>query len=267
VLRNKKVKTIRDLQQQLKNVGASKSEINDVVMKGLVMGAISITKETLAFEESIIKLDKDKLNSFEKEEKEHVPRPVAMITSNLVATLPFRMSIHVINTTSTLATFRQLIESAGEELIIVSPFLEREGVQALLSSFIAAKRNGTKVRLLTRGIVSLNQALALRDMFLIFSDKISVRAFHAKAAEGYQQQVESTHAKIVLSDRKDVYLGSAEIRSNALFNNFEIGIRTTDPVMITNILSIFDLVWNDTLSCHPITKEEVESKISSGLGQ
>lgn len=91
--------------------------------------------------------------------------------------------------------------------------------------------------------------------------KKTVKSFHAQAFEGYQHQVESTHAKILLTDRKSAYLGSAEIRANALFNNFEVGIHTTDSVVISDILKILHLVWTDVESCRIINREEIEQKI------
>ena len=70
-------------------------------------------------------------------------------------------------------------------------------------------RGGCKIKLLTSGMLSLNQALGLRDLFIMFDDRIIVKAFHAQATEGYQHQIESTHAKIILTDRKAAYLGSS----------------------------------------------------------
>jgi hypothetical protein len=59
-------------------------------------------------------------------------------------------------------------------------------------------------------MLSLNQAVGLRDLFIMFDDRIIVKVFHTQArTEGYQHQVESTHAKIILTDRKAVYLGSS----------------------------------------------------------
>lgn len=63
----------------------------------------------------------------------------------------------------------------------------------------------------------------------------------------------------------DLYLGSAELRANALFNNFEIGIRTTDDSIISSVIPVLELVWNDAESCKAISREEVEQRIRTGL--
>jgi phosphatidylserine/phosphatidylglycerophosphate/cardiolipin synthase-like enzyme len=231
----------------------------------LAVGVLVMEKEALIFEESIIKIQKKNIHLLEeKREQKYQLVPKPKISDSLVVTLPFRMGVND-SMSSTIIIFRNLIESTQKELFIVSPFLEREGVQALHTSFLTARRNACKVKLLTRGILSLNQALGLRDLFITFGDRISVKAFHAQATEGYQHQVESTHAKILLSDRKSLYLGSAGIRANALFNNFEVGTHTTDPVIISSILKILHLVWNDIESCRIINREDVEQRIRFGL--
>lgn len=237
------ISTINEFQQRLKNLGASAAQINDFTMKCLGAGILVIEEEALVFEKSTIKLQKEKIHLLiESRGQESQRISDSKVSDNLVITLPFRMGINE-PASSTITVFRKLIESTKEEIFIVSPFLEREGIQALHSSFLVANQSGCKVKLLTRGVLSLNQALGLRDLFIMFDDRIIVKAFHAQATEGYQQQVESTHAKILLIDRKAAYLGSAEIRANALFNNFEVGMQTADRVIISNVLKILHLVW------------------------
>jgi len=162
-------------------------------------------------------------------------------------------------------TFRSMILSCERELLAVSPFVEREGIYALRAEFAEAFRRGVRMKILTRDSESPSTTLALYDLFQIFGQRLESREFHvrAKVYGGFYRQIESTHAKLLIIDRREAYLGSAEIRPNALHSNFELGIRTNNATIVHEACHLFDTFWNDAAFTKEIDLDSIGGRVAT----
>lgn len=259
-------KTIASLQDMLVNWKLSKHEVQRCVMQLIALGAIRVTREGLTFEESAIEFHSE-IGDFLKEQGTvEALNKIREESVELVATVPIRLLSNLVGYDIALTedAFRDLILHCERELLIVSPFVEREGVYALRGEFAEAARRGVAVKLLTRDSDSAKTFLALYDLFQIFGDHLDSREFHvmARVNSEFYRQIESTHAKLIIVDRREAYLGSAEIRPNALHTNFEIGIRTTSPTIVQGACHLFDTFWNDSAFTKEIDFTSISEKVS-----
>jgi HKD family nuclease len=260
---------IRQLEEFLSKQGLIKAEINRSVMGLLASGAITITKEGLLFEDSEITVDANKLSKESegnhRSNQQEVLAKIGGGLTELVCTAPTRMSELILSkgVTLTESVFRSLIASTNSELIIVSPFLERQGIYAFRSEFAELARKKLSVRLLTRKIdQDSDKILALFDLFEMFGDKFQARDFHSEILMGHDlwRQLESTHAKLLLRDNEEMYLGSAELRQNALYSNFEFGIHTKDVALVHSANQIFKIFWEDSSSTRILPRKDIIDK-------
>lgn len=264
-------KKISQLEQFLSRQGLSRAQTNREVMGLLASGAITITKEALLFEDSEIAFDTEKLSKEKENEKtERFGQQPALTDfegglTELVCTAPTRMSELILSkgVALTESVFRSLIASTKRELIIVSPFLERQGIYAFRSEFAELAHKKLSVNLLTRKInQDSDRILAMFDLFEMFGDKFQAREFHSEILMNNDlwRQLESTHAKLLLRDNEEMYLGSAELRQNALYSNFECGIHTRDLRLVNSAFQIFNFFWNDPSSTRIVPRKDIMEK-------
>jgi HKD family nuclease len=260
---------ISQLEEFLSRQGLTKAQTNRAVMGLLASGAITIAKEALLFEDSEIKFEPSKLSkqTEEKEPSSQPPTPTDFAASltELVCTAPTRMSELILSKRVTLteSVFRSLIASTKRDLIIVSPFLERQGIYAFRSELAELARSQRTVKLLTRKIERDNdRILALFDLFEMFGNLLQVKEFHAEVLLGKDlwRQLESTHAKMLLRDAEEMYLGSAELRQNALYSNFEFGIHTKEKTLVDSAAQVFQIFWTDVSSTRVVPRSEIITK-------
>jgi HKD family nuclease len=260
---------ISQLEEFLSRQGLRKAQANRAVMGLLASRTITITKEALLFEDSEIKFDPSKLSK-ETDEKEPSGQPLTPIgfavgLTELVCTAPTRMSELILSKCVVLteSVFRSLIASTKHELIIVSPFLERQGIYAFRSELAELARMRRTVKLLTRKIERDNdRILALFDLFEMFGNLLQVKEFHAEVLFGKDlwRQLESTHAKMLLRDTEEMYLGSAELRQNALYSNFEFGIHTREKTLVDSAAQVFQIFWTDVSSTRVVPRSDIITK-------
>ena len=52
------------------------------------------------------------------------------------------------------------------------------------------------------------------------------------------------HAKIIISDDKDIYIGSANFKDTSILYNLESGIVSNDKELIRDYISIYDDIYS-----------------------
>ena len=134
----------------------------------------------------------------------------------------FRDRMHDLDT-----YIREVISSATEDLLIITPYLSPAGIESLKKSLFIAADKGVWIRLLTSNLdsdMAMNSdavndllsdpgASSLRSRFRILSTPPdNATLFHSKA---------------IIADRARGYLGSANISQSAFENNFELGVSLT----------------------------------------
>lgn len=129
---------------------------------------------------------------------------------------------------SLLDAIERLIGSAEHNLDIISPFWSEAGAAAILSA-IGAGMERVKVRILTIATGSIGQQneAGLRMIVGAFrragaeADIYSPTAEQIAAARDVPTLI---HAKLVVSDRKAAYLGSANFSAGGLSKALELGV-------------------------------------------
>lgn len=160
---------------------------------------------------------------------------------------------------STDKIFRSLLRDATTYVKLCLPFPE-EAVASYFSEEITnLAKDGVRIMILTREVFAKNKSHAnlvkslmrLYDIYRSFGDanKIEIRDFHI----GLKNEMfnllhyESVHAKIILIDGMQCYIGSGEWRINSLYNNFELGVVLRDEIVST-VESLYDLIWHHSKS-------------------
>lgn len=181
------------------------------------------------------------------------------VQMNPVVTLPASLQVGFLPSEKVLMTdeaFEHLLESARKYVKISLPFPEEAIIAHFSNKLKKLSREGVNVSVLTREIVNplrkdygyLSIVKAVLRMWDVYSSGggrvFAVRDFHENLTFGTSQprHYESTHAKMLLVDGVECYVGSAEFRINSLYNNFELGFLIKgEPVLA--IESLFNIVW------------------------
>jgi phosphatidylserine/phosphatidylglycerophosphate/cardiolipin synthase-like enzyme len=182
------------------------------------------------------------------------------VQMNPVVTLPASLQVGFSPSERVLMTdeaFELLLNSASKYVKISLPFPEEAIIAHFSNKLKRLSREGINVSVLTREIVNplrkdygylsiVKAVLRMWDVYISGGNRgvFSVRDFHENLTLGTSQprHYESTHAKMLLVDGVECYVGSAEFRINSLYNNFELGFLVKGgPVQA--IESLFNIVW------------------------
>jgi len=142
----------------------------------------------------------------------------------------------------TLRAFRLLIAASNRILLIASPYIDKAGVDKLEKPLRAAIERGVSIYLLTREVALRHpsRTAGLRALFEIAQQNLHVKDYHTKSRN--RAHITSLHAKLLQADRNIGFVGSAELRGNALEKNFEMGaiIRGEEALQAAEA---FQAVW------------------------
>lgn len=120
------------------------------------------------------------------------------------------------------------LSEARQEVVIVSPFIKT----AIAANVVAAlDRRGISVRTLTRfktddfgcGVSDIDAAWMLSNYT------------NGRLGEFDLRVDNKLHAKIYLIDRIVAFIGSSNLTFSGLMRNYEAGVRTTDPAVLTQL--------------------------------
>ena len=159
--------------------------------------------------------------------------------------------------TPTDEVFERLLARTKRSLKLSIPFPD----EAVIAHFSGALRTlalrRVRLRILSRELLDgvrsdfnyLSLAKCFARVFDIYEgagaeDLLEVRDYHESIfRSGSRLHYESTHAKIFISDGVACYVGSAELRLNALYNNFEMGLFLRGN-LVRQVEGVFDLIWS-----------------------
>ena len=136
---------------------------------------------------------------------------------------------------------RILCSSATEQVIIVAPYLSPSGMKSLRASLATSAQRGAWIRLLTTDLKDRhgwnNKAIAalvqdedgalIRSRLRILAPTKNLPAF--------------IHAKMVLTDHRSGYLGSANFSQSAMDSNLEVGVSLA-PIQVATLESLIALL-------------------------
>jgi hypothetical protein len=147
--------------------------------------------------------------------------------------------------------FKHLIKVSKKIIKISSPFFEKSGWDRLESEFLEFLDKGGKVIILCRGKEldkneeALGSKRRQRDIMRILTilqeknldGQIEFREYHYSE----ERIRSSTHAKLFISDNKEAYIGSGEVRKNSFDINFEMGVLLRGN-LVKDIENVFDFM-------------------------
>lgn len=219
-------------EQQLINRGLKPNQARELIWEAISSEAIIISRTAPMVENQLLEGNIP---------HEYILTSIReMIGSGLIITMPATVSED--NTPPTLLAFAQIIAAARNKLLLISPYLDDKGVEKLISPLQEAKNRGVYLMLITRETAERQpgRTLGLEALFSMFAGQIEVRDYHTKA-KGLAHYT-SVHAKLIQADDQIGYVGSAELRGNALEKNFEMGVILTQEQAKLSINSFY-AVW------------------------
>lgn len=152
-------------------------------------------------------------------------------TNTFVATLPKADdALSDVQFDPLLSGTVELIQSAEEDVVLMSPFLSEEGFERLQGALRTASGNGASISLITNSLTygkeDYNRTFTRR---LLGDDRL------APATTCYEYIDQDTwttfHAKIITVDDRAAYLGTANLTHTGLTTNLELGVIFRDDTV------------------------------------
>ncbi len=148
----------------------------------------------------------------------------------LIATLPDNLPLdpEIRRTIPSLAAaLHRLITEAEKELIILNPFFESTGFEHLETALLEAARRGVTIVIVSSMLsepASINYRVIKNFIRQALAEALIERFkfYEYRSTEGDKDP--SLHAKVIISDRRIAYIGSANLTEYGLTHNLEIGI-------------------------------------------
>jgi phosphatidylserine/phosphatidylglycerophosphate/cardiolipin synthase-like enzyme len=220
------------LEQQLIDRGLLPKQARELIWEAISSEAITVSHPAQMVENQLLEGDVPYENILASVRE--------LIGSGLIITMPAAVSKE--NTPPTLLAFTQIVAATQDTLYLISPYIDDGGVEKLSSPLQEAKNRGVQLMVITRETAKRQpgRTRGLEALFSIFAGQVEVRDYHHES-EGMAHYT-SVHAKLIQADDQIGYVGSAELRGNALEKNFELGaILTKDQAMLS--LAAFNAVW------------------------
>lgn len=163
--------------------------------------------------------------------------------ARLVWTLPTAHVGHGTRGTSYASAIRELIRSSEQSLVLVSPFLDTAGVASLLGPLLDALSRGVRIMILTHDALNVS-SFTSRAVEQLRQEaehaRVDLTLYSADAGTGRDRVLYPLlHAKLVVSDEKQLLVGSANLTSYALSTNLETGV-LLGAAAATEALAVID---------------------------
>jgi len=144
--------------------------------------------------------------------------------------------------------FLEMMKNAGSSIKICSPFFDLRGLTEMQNLLIRKAGEGVEVSVLTRlGCDDSVRRQSLRRYTRRLSsararDNFTCKVYHFENEN--KRVLSSIHAKIIIVDGEQAYIGSGEIRRNSFERNFEAGLVLEDKDTVKQVESIFDTLFS-----------------------
>lgn len=142
----------------------------------------------------------------------------------LAATLPSWLALPTLGIPTTVAVLTKLIASAVDEIVVNTPYMDREGVLLLIEALRDATARGVQLTIATHhlddpGSPNARALAALRA-------EVPVKGVNFPSFVGTTEgpQALLVHAKLVIADQHTALIGSANLTRAGLNTNIEVGV-------------------------------------------
>lgn len=160
--------------------------------------------------------------------------PIASPTWAPVATLPseVRMLLRLPPFRQTAGVLLGLIDRSVDSIVLAAPFVDGNAVEFLRTSIVTAMTRGVKVDVLT----SSGRSQALRPLV---EDAVCDSRCRLTVTE-LETVISSlgSHAKVLLADGREGYVGSANLTTAGLGRHVEIGVELAGP-QVPDLVRLF----------------------------
>lgn len=127
-----------------------------------------------------------------------------------------------------MARLIRFVRNAETELIVVTPFFTRFGVDTFVDHLAQATSRGVRVTVLTRDVTGENDNEEhVQRIYETVTDAGDIRNLHLLE---YNSEHGNLHAKSLIADGEAAYVGSANFTNYSLKNAIEIGLIVHGPV-------------------------------------
>ena len=116
----------------------------------------------------------------------------------------------------------RLVISADKQILMANPFFDREGIEKIMPYIKKAAERGVEIKIISRPKYDANpgQEVQIKNMLNVIGEKCQLRRFGGSIhGDPYH-----LHAKFMVADSKEAYVGSANITETSLGNNVEVGV-------------------------------------------
>lgn len=124
-------------------------------------------------------------------------------------------------------TFADLVRSAECELVLCSPFVSRDGIDAVLSNQSRSFLEQGRVLLLTN--------LASKAVCQGATDPQAVRSLADSSHSVRIVHLPGLHAKVYIADGRRAVITSANLTAGGLSNNIEFGLQVDQPLAVEDV--------------------------------
>ncbi|MEI8121957.1 MAG: phospholipase D-like domain-containing protein [bacterium] len=129
--------------------------------------------------------------------------------------------------------FRDAMQAVKQEMLIISPFIQKRVVERLL------QRRRIGIRVITR--------FNLRDFYKGVSDPDALESLVQRGAA--IKGVRNLHAKVYVFDGIKAFVTSANLTNAALGRNHEFGLTTDNAELVASTVNYFETMWKGAGSC------------------
>lgn len=159
---------------------------------------------------------------------------------HLVWTMPSRHPMAHILGNSYIEAILNLIYRSETELIMTSPFIQEAGMSCLVNSLVNALDRGVEILLLTLHADNLSSSQSMAIEELRRQACRMGKAFKVYTVEPGSRTL--IHAKLVISDRTKVIIGSANLTGPGLEQSFEAGVILGAKQASEAVKAVFGLI-------------------------
>lgn len=138
-----------------------------------------------------------------------------------------------------MARLIRLVRNADRELLLVTPFFTRFGVDVFVDHLAAATARGVDVSLMTRDVTdggkNADHVERIRETVQTSGDTSNFHVYQYDSPHG------RLHAKTLIADTEVAYVGSANLTNYSLKEAIEIGLIVRGPV-VDELIDFFEVV-------------------------
>ena len=158
-----------------------------------------------------------------------------------------------------VARMKEMFKNAREEVLITSPHIYyTDWLTAELKPLID---RGVKVRIITWPSFERRQFKSLEEVYEDKKQHFTLKRFLEMFPPGTVRLNDNIHAKLVVVDRREVFLTTANLTQTGLFENYEVGFWAENEELAKQAVDFFNRVW-DSPETIELDEDSLDAKIS-----